>query len=200
MGWIGCIRCEKFRHDFVAWSFALIAPVQPIMHQVSCSNEMVPNAPKHYETQQKLSLGSMVWIRCVRWEKFRRDFVARTFALVRPILHRVLWGNQTVLNAPKWYETHQNVSLRSNGMDRMRSLRKIPTQVRGTNFCTSWACFAQSFVRQPNGPECTQIVRNAPKCQFRVQWGGSGVRCEKFRRDFVARTFAQVRPVFHRVS
>ena len=58
MGWIGCIRCEKFRHDFVAWTFALIAPVQPILHQVSCSNEMVANAPKHYETQQKLSLGS----------------------------------------------------------------------------------------------------------------------------------------------
>ena len=38
--------------------FALIAPAQPILHQVSCSNEMVANAPKHYETQQKLSLGS----------------------------------------------------------------------------------------------------------------------------------------------
>ena len=58
MGWIGCICCKKFRHDFVAWTFALIAPVQPILHRVSCSNEMVPNAPKHYETQQKLSLGS----------------------------------------------------------------------------------------------------------------------------------------------
>ena len=49
---------RKIQTLFVAWSFALIAPVQPIMHQVSCSNEMVPNAPKHYETQQKLSLGS----------------------------------------------------------------------------------------------------------------------------------------------
>ena len=33
---------------------------------------------------------------------------------------------------------------------------------------------APSFVRQPNGPECTQKVRNAPKRQFRVKWGGSG--------------------------
>src|SRR6185312_2198614 len=104
-------------------------------------------------------------------------------------------------------------------------------------------------------PECTQIVRNTSKRQFRVQWGGSGafgvknsdatswhellhyfvpfctefrkatkgfrmhpnstkrtktsvygpmgwigcVRCEKFRRDFVARTFALVRAVLHRV-
>ena len=28
------------------------------MHRVSCSNEMVPNAPKHYETHQNMSLGS----------------------------------------------------------------------------------------------------------------------------------------------
>src|SRR6185503_19254084 len=69
---------------------------------------------------------------------------------------------------------HQNISLGSNGVDRVHSLRKIPTQVRGTNFCTSSARFAPSFVKQPNGPECTQIVRNAPKHQFRVQWGGSG--------------------------
>ena len=64
-------------------------------------------------------------------------------------------------------------SLGSNGVDRVRSLRKIPMRLRGMNFCTSSACFASSFVRQPNGPECTQIVRNAPKCHFRVQWGGS---------------------------
>src|SRR6185312_14149587 len=69
---------------------------------------------------------------------------------------------------------HQNISLRSNGVDRVRSLWKIPTRLRGTNFCTSSARFAPSFVRQPNGPECTQIVRNASKRQFRVQWGGSG--------------------------
>jgi len=57
MGWIGCVRCENIRRDFVARTFALIAPVQPILHRVSCSNEMVPNAPKHYETHQNMSLG-----------------------------------------------------------------------------------------------------------------------------------------------
>jgi hypothetical protein len=66
-------------------------------------------------------------------------------------------------------------SLGSNGVDRVRSLRKIPTRLLVTNFCTSSAYFASSFVRQPNSPKCTQIVRNAPKCQFRIQWGGSGV-------------------------
>ena len=116
----------------------------------------------------------MGWIGCVRCEKFRHDFVARTFALLRPVLHRVSCGNQTVPNAPKWYKTHQNVRLGSNGFDRVCSLRKIPIRLRGTNFCTSSARFAPSFVRQRNGPECTQIERNAPKRQFRVQWGGSG--------------------------
>src|SRR6185369_14829064 len=69
---------------------------------------------------------------------------------------------------------HQNISLGSNGVDLVRSLWKIPTRVRGTNFGTSSARFAPSFVWQPNGPECTQMVRNAPKHQIRVQWGGSG--------------------------
>ena len=59
-------------------------------------------------------------------------------------------------------------------VDRVRSLRKIPTRLCGTNFCTSSAHSPPSFLRQPNGPECSQIVRNAPKRQFRVQWFGSG--------------------------
>ena len=53
-------------------------------------------------------------------------------------------------------------------------MRKIPTRLQGTNFCTSSARCAPSFVRQPNGPECSQIVRNATKCQFRVRWGVLG--------------------------
>ena len=79
----------------------------------------------------------------------------------------------------QWYETHQNISLGSNGVDRVRSLREIPTRLRGTNFCTRSARFVPSFVTQPNGPKRTQILRNAPKHQFWVQWGGSGVFVEK---------------------
>jgi len=142
-----------------------------------------------------------------------------------------------VPNAPKWYGTHQNMSLGSNGVDRVRSLRNDSTQLRGTNICSSSERFAPSFVRQLNGPRCTQTVQNEPKHEFRVQWGGSGafvaknsdatswhehfatkppdpphwtlnscfgvfrtigcVRCEKFRRIFVARTFELVRTVLH---
>ena len=59
------------------------------------------------------------------------------------------------------------------GVDRVPSLRKIPKRLRGTNFCTSSARFAPSSVRQPNGPKCTQIVRNTKKQEVRIQWGGS---------------------------
>ena len=55
----------------------------------------------------------------------------------------------------------------------MRSWRKIPAQLRGTNFCICSARFAPSFVRQPNGPQCSQIEQNTQKLQFMVQWGGS---------------------------
>ena len=51
-GW-GCVGCEKLQRDFVARTFALIAPVQYVLQQVSCSYETIPNAPKHYETQKK---------------------------------------------------------------------------------------------------------------------------------------------------
>jgi len=58
MVWIECVRCEKLQCDFVARTFALIAPVHAVLHRVSCSYEMIPNAPKHYETHQNMSLGS----------------------------------------------------------------------------------------------------------------------------------------------
>ena len=66
------------------------------------------------------------------------------------------------------------MSLGSNGMDQVCSFRKISMRLRPTNFCTSSARFAPSFVSQPNGPKCTKIVRNALKHEFRVQWGGTG--------------------------
>ena len=104
------------------------------------------------------------------------------------------YGNQTVPNAPKLYETHQNVSLGSNGVDRVCSLRKIPSRLGGRNFCTSLARFAPSFVRQPNSPENVSLgsngvdqVRLLPKIQMRV-------RGMKFC------VYASVQPVWQRVS
>ena len=107
--------------------------------------------------------------------------MARTFALialVHPVSQQVC-SYETIPNAPKHYETHQNMSLESNGVDRVRLLWKIPMWLCGTNFWTSLAFFALSVVTQPNYPKYTQIVWNAPKHEIRVEWGGSGVFVSK---------------------
>src|SRR6185312_1452943 len=85
MGWIGCIRCKKSRHHFVARTLALIAPIHRILHRVSCSYEMIPNAPKYYETHQNMSLGSNRVDQVCLLGKLQFDFVARTFALIAPV-------------------------------------------------------------------------------------------------------------------
>ena len=68
MGWIGSVRCEKSRRHLVARTFALIAPVDPILQRVSCSYETIPNVAKHYTTHQNMSLGSngVDWVRSLR--------------------------------------------------------------------------------------------------------------------------------------
>ena len=163
----------------MAQTSALIAPVQPVLHRVSYSNETLPNAPKYYETHLNMSLRynmvdmvcllriilmrlrgknfcinctssadfalSFVQKRnnpkctqtqrnaaihefrvgCIRCEKIQNVFMAQTCALiapVQPVLHRVSCSNETLPNAPKHYETHQNMSLGFNGVDRVRSL------------------------------------------------------------------------------
>ena len=84
--------------------------------------QMHPNGKKHTKT---CVLGPMVWIGSVRCEKFRLDFMARTFALIAPVWHilqQVSCSRETVPNAPKRKEMHQNMSLGYNGVDRERSL------------------------------------------------------------------------------
>ena len=137
---------------------------------------------------------------------------------------------------PRQYETHQNVSLRSNGVDRLSSLRKIPTRLRGTNLCPSSARFAPSFVSKQTVPNAPKWYKTHQNMSLGCNGGGSGafiaknsdatswhehfatkapdpphwtlnscfgafrttgcVRCEKFRHDVMARTFALVRNVF----
>ena len=66
-------------------------------------------------------------IGCVRCEKSRSDFVARTFALTAPdhtVLHRVSCSYETIPNAPKHNTTHRNMSLESNGVDCVHFCKK----------------------------------------------------------------------------
>ena len=136
------------------------------------------NAPKHEFRVQWGGLGVFVA------KKSRRDLVARSFALIAPvdpILHRVSCSYETIPNASQHFATHQNMSLGSNGVDWVRSLRKISTWYRGTNFCINCTrpYFASSFMQLRNDPKCTQTLCNAPKHEFRVQWGGLGAFVEK---------------------
>ena len=130
MGWIWCVCWEKLQRDFVARTIALIAPVLYVLQQVSCSYEMIPNAPKHYETHQNMRLGSMRWITCVLCEKLQRGFLAQTFVLIEPVqyvLQQVSCSYKTIPNAPKDNETDRIITLGSNGVDLVGLLRKIPT-------------------------------------------------------------------------
>src|SRR6185312_1294269 len=102
--------------------------------------------------------------------------MARTFALIAPfwrVLLVVSCSNESVPNAPKWKETHQNMSLGSNGVDREHLLQKFLTRHRGTNFginCTSLACFASSLcssIMVPNAPKRKETHENmslGPNC------------------------------------
>ena len=152
MGWIGCVCCEKFRFDFMAQSSALIALVQPVLHRVSCSNETLPNAPKYYETHQNMSLGSNGVARVHSLRKIPNRLHGTNLCIICTSSTRFatsFGSKETLPNAPKHYETHQNMSLGSNGVDWVHSLRKIPMRLHGTIFCincTSSTRFAPSFV------------------------------------------------------
>ena len=120
MGWIRCVRCEKLQCDFVGRTFVLIAPVQYVLQQVSCSYETIPNAPKYYKTHRNISIGTngVDWLRS--FYKIPRDFMSRTFVLTAPVryvLHQVSCSYETIPNAQKYYETDRNISLVSNRVD-----------------------------------------------------------------------------------
>ena len=151
---IGCVRCEKFWCDFMARTSALIAPGHPF-----CIEFCV--VTKHCQMHQNIMKNTKTWvwgligkIGCVRCEKFWCDFMPRNCALillVQPALHRGSCSNETIQNAPKHYK--MNISLGSNGVDRVRSGPKIPMRVRATKFCvncTSSARFAPSFMQLRN--------------------------------------------------
>src|SRR6185503_310692 len=124
---------------------------------VTKRSQMHPNTTKCTET---LVFGPMGRIGCFRCEKSRRDFVARTFALiaqVHPVLHRVSCSYDTIPNAPKYYETDRNISFGSNGVDWVCDHDVI----RGMDFCVNCSSsprFAPSFLQLQNNPKCTQTL------------------------------------------
>ena len=160
---------RKFRCDFVARTFVLIAPVQPVLHRASCSNETIENASKHYETQPNMDLGPNGVDRVHSLRKIPKRLHGTNLCInctSSTHFHRVPCSNETLPNAPKHYKMHQNISLWTNGVDWVRSLWKIPMRHRGTNLCincTSSTCFAQSLCSNetlPNAPKHYETHQN----------------------------------------
>src|SRR6185312_4848663 len=56
MEWIDSCHCEKFRCDFVEPTFALVAPVHPVLYRASCSNKTIQNATTHKKMHQNMRL------------------------------------------------------------------------------------------------------------------------------------------------
>ena len=113
--------------------------------------QMVQNAPKRQFRDKWGGLGAFVAKNsdATSWHEF-----CTSSARFPPSFVRQPNGHECT----QWYEMHQNISLGSNGVDRVRSLRNDSTQLRGTNFCTSSERFAPSFIRQLNSPKYTQMV------------------------------------------
>ena len=128
MCWIGSVFCENSRCDFVARTFALIAPFHPILHRVSWGYETIPNAHKHYETHQhevKVQWGGS------------GAFVAKNYNMTswHELLHLLhqfsMFCNKFHVVTKRsqrhpYYETHRNISIVSNGGNWLCSFHKIP--------------------------------------------------------------------------
>ena len=131
------------------------------------------NNPKSTKILQRSN--GVDWVRSLQKIPMSLRGMNALIAPIHPILHRVSCSYEMIPNAPKHYETHQNMSLGSNGVDQVRLLGKITTWLRGTNFCINTVHpvlhrVSCSYETIPNAPKHWK----APKHEFRVQWGGSG--------------------------
>ena len=80
-------------------------------------------------------------------------------------------------NALERKETHQNMSLGSNFVDRERSLRKIQARNRGMKFCINCTSLARFVVLCSS-----ETVQNAPKrkeTHQKMSLGSNGVDRER---------------------
>jgi len=66
-------------------------------------------------------------------------------------------------NAPKHYETHQNMSLRSYDVDRVDLLQKILTQLCGLNFCINYNSSPPCWTEYRKSTKRSQMPPNTTK-------------------------------------
>src|SRR6185295_13053668 len=99
---------------------------------------MFQNAPERIETHQNMSLGSNGMDRERSFRKIQTRYRCTNFCINCTSLASfapISCSSETVQKALEQKETHQNMSLGSNSVDRERSLQKILTRRRGLNLC-----------------------------------------------------------------
>ena len=138
MDWTRCVRSKTVRHDLMACTFfsngtssTQIAPSFVQQRNYPRCSQALQNSPKH-EFRVQCSGPSAIVAKMSDTTLWHDLF--SLIASVQPKLHRVLLSNETVPDAPKHYETNQNMNLGSNGVDQVRSLWKYSTQLHGMNF------------------------------------------------------------------
>ena len=144
MVWIESVRCKKILARHRSMNFCINCTSLALLHQVSCSREMVQKAPERKEMHQNMCLGS----NSVDWQRSLQKILTRhrgtNFCInctSLALLLQVSCSSETVQKAPKQKETHQNISLGSNSVDWERSLQKIITRQRGLNFVARTLAF-----------------------------------------------------------
>ena len=137
MGQIGCVRCEKSQHDFVARTFALIASslcfassFMQLWNDRKCT-QPICNAPKHEFRVQWGGLGAFV-------EKIATWHLGKNFRINCTRSHCFASSCIQLRNDPKCTQTLCDApkhEFRVQWSGLVRSLQKIPTWLRGTDFC-----------------------------------------------------------------
>ena len=171
MGWTRCICCENVRHDFVAWTFftncsssAQIAPSFVQYRNDPKCTQTLRNKPKKEFIVQSAGPGAFV---AKLSDTTSWNVLFSVMSPVQPKLHLVSYCNETIPDAPKHYETQQNMNLGSNAVDLVRSLRKCSTWLRGTNFFHLLHQFSPNSTefrkvtkRSQMHPNTTKLTRN----------------------------------------
>ena len=120
----------------------------------------------------------MVWIGHIRSDKFRRDIVSRTFALIAPDWPVCIEFSAVTKRSqmhPNITKMQQNMSLGSNGVDRAQ----FQTRLRYTNFCISCTRLAHLHRVQyrnktvPNAPKHYEMKQNICLGSHGVYWESS---------------------------
>ena len=169
MGWIRCFGSEKLQRDFMAQTFALIAPVQYVLPQVSCIYETIPNAPKYYKTDRNICLGSKGRIGCVRCEKILTWLRATNFCINCTTSPRFAPSFMQLRKDPKCSRTLWNAPKHEFRVQCGGSGASVANNYNANSWhnlllnCTTSICFATSFLQLRNDPKCTEILWNAPK-------------------------------------